>query len=352
MNEVDREFESQLISASAILSPFNEIDKILGNEIYNVNLTQQFSRDSRESEVLLDGIPRTVVVIGVGGIGAWVAQYLSGINGIHNLILIDPDQIELTNLNRTPFNYEDVGELKVNAIANLISKRNAFITVIPLARYFNESLLKEVSESTIMADLHNAGNVHGNSIKHNGILFIDCRDNYFNDYDLFYRFAEDNWNFSHDEVLILRAAYDNTSITLDFSPENHPVMGQGGYTVQPSNIIPASLVALLVCIMAGQYWRYKSLGDTLAKHIFNNPMTFNIDKIIDMLFVGNFVCNKMNNSPLQDLIKDMIVGDRLELTEEDRISLNPPAPPELQETMRYRAENGDEVILPINQIES
>ena len=81
-----------------------------------------------------------VIIIGVGGIGCPVAQYLVS-TGIKHLTLIDNDIIQLSNLNRQIlFNEKDLGEKKVdiakeklrfinsknniNAISKKISKKN------------------------------------------------------------------------------------------------------------------------------------------------------------------------------------------------------------------------------------
>ena len=80
-----------------------------------------------------------VVLVGIGGIGCPVAQYLIA-TGIKNLTLIDNDTIQLSNLNRQIlFNKNDLGKKKVdvakeklvsintnnniNTISNILSKK-------------------------------------------------------------------------------------------------------------------------------------------------------------------------------------------------------------------------------------
>lgn len=68
------------------------------------------------------------VVIGVGGIGSWTA-FLLAIHGIRKLVVIDPDTVEASNLNRTPFMFHHIGVPKVDAIENVIEQFRPLISV-------------------------------------------------------------------------------------------------------------------------------------------------------------------------------------------------------------------------------
>ena len=60
-----------------------------------------------------------ICIVGVGGIGCPLSQYLVN-SGIKDLILVDGDIVEITNLNRQIlFCINDVGEKKVN-----VAKKN------------------------------------------------------------------------------------------------------------------------------------------------------------------------------------------------------------------------------------
>lgn len=53
-----------------------------------------------------------VVILGLGGIGSWVAHELVR-SGVKTLVLIDPDNIELSNLPRTAiYSFQDIGKSK------------------------------------------------------------------------------------------------------------------------------------------------------------------------------------------------------------------------------------------------
>ena len=52
-------------------------------------------------------VPERVSVIGVGGIGTWVAIF-AAMSGVKELELSDPDTVDVTNLNRVPYTTADV----------------------------------------------------------------------------------------------------------------------------------------------------------------------------------------------------------------------------------------------------
>jgi len=81
----------------------------------------------RQQSIPLD-IPKKVVVVGVGGVGSWVAYFLA-MAGVPELWLFDHDTIEQHNLNRVPFLPEDVGKLKTQACAELIKRYRPECTV-------------------------------------------------------------------------------------------------------------------------------------------------------------------------------------------------------------------------------
>lgn len=74
-----------------------------------------------------------VAIVGLGGLGSFVALQLAHL-GIGHLILIDPDQVERTNLNRLlGAGVDDIGQRKVDVYARLIHTIAPEIEVTSLA---------------------------------------------------------------------------------------------------------------------------------------------------------------------------------------------------------------------------
>jgi len=175
---------------------------------------------NRQRDLELDAFD-IVVVIGVGGIGSWVALNL-GLSGIvKNLILIDPDVVESSNLNRTPFRLADIGAPKVDAMKYLILERRAIDVTI-----FMEKTSKKINRMVRKIITENSRGM---------CAIIDCRDEIFTDmYDVPVQYY-------------YKIGYDGLDITIDGDPKSTVVMGEGnGYEVTPSFICPAQFAANLV----------------------------------------------------------------------------------------------------------
>lgn len=70
-----------------------------------------------------------VCVVGAGGIGSPVIQYLAAA-GVGRLTLIDDDRVELSNLQRqTLFGTDDVGRSKAEMAAEAVARLNPHVTV-------------------------------------------------------------------------------------------------------------------------------------------------------------------------------------------------------------------------------
>ena len=82
----------------------------------------------------------TVGIAGCGGLGSNIAIALAR-TGVGNLILVDFDVVELSNLNRQYYFTKDVGELKAIALANHIKAINQDINI---AVYIQEIRPKDV----------------------------------------------------------------------------------------------------------------------------------------------------------------------------------------------------------------
>jgi molybdopterin/thiamine biosynthesis adenylyltransferase len=110
-----------------------------------VELTdKQLKRYARQlilPEVDLEGQQRLlgsgVLIVGTGGLGGPVAQYLSGA-GVGQLRLADDDQVDFSNLPRqVAFDESDVGHSKVEVLAERLARANSDIAIDVRAEKFD-----------------------------------------------------------------------------------------------------------------------------------------------------------------------------------------------------------------------
>jgi len=79
----------------------------------------------------------TVTIIGVGGLGGWIAELLARM-GLGTLILIDGDVFEEDNLNRQLACTEDsLGRAKVTVLAERLARVNSAVEVQPRKIWFS-----------------------------------------------------------------------------------------------------------------------------------------------------------------------------------------------------------------------
>ena len=75
----------------------------------------------------------SVVVVGAGGLGCPVLQYLAGA-GVGRLVIVDHDRVEETNLHRQPlYGMADIGTLKVEAADAALRRFNPGIAIDTVA---------------------------------------------------------------------------------------------------------------------------------------------------------------------------------------------------------------------------
>lgn len=94
-------------------------------------------------------IESTVLIIGVGAVGSWVACNLAE-SGVRNFILIDPDKVEISNLHRQ-FGYseQNIGEYKVDVMEKRLKDYNQGITVKKIKSMLGPETLKQFANEKI-----------------------------------------------------------------------------------------------------------------------------------------------------------------------------------------------------------
>jgi ribosomal protein L31 len=242
---------------------------------------QQFTREHAIGDNRFKKFPPNCMVLGLGGIGSHVADILGSISAVKNIVLFDNDIIELSNLARTIYQYRHIGEYKVEAVAEIISSRNLLPNIYPINMLFNEDTCKKINEDENL-----------DFLKLSNFMVFDCRDNYYGDYDLL------NTIFNQvDTHTVIRAAYNEMSLTIDINPKEHPVWGRGGYNQNTaSHSVPSRLAAILIILCASNYEFLKSTP------LFNIPLTFGVDQLIDFIFKG-ITIDKMDEKERTKIVK-------------------------------------------------
>jgi len=162
-----------------------------------------------------------VTVIGLGGIGSWIALDMS-LAGAKTVVLIDNDRIETTNLNRTPYKFTQIGMFKTQAMKDLILERRFETEVITFEKKLEALTKAELSK------LKNS-------------VVIDTRDNLV------------NLDVGIKPNYYVR--YDGLSATIMTElPDPAFLSGDRGYDIVPSFIAtPQFLAALVTAIVFTGY---------------------------------------------------------------------------------------------------
>ena len=85
-----------------------------------------------------------VLVVGVGGLGSPAALYLAAA-GVGEIVLVDPERVELSNLNRQILHWTpDIGKLKVESAVEKLSKLNPHVKIKPYAVKADEDFLVQL----------------------------------------------------------------------------------------------------------------------------------------------------------------------------------------------------------------
>jgi len=167
---------------------------------------------TRQHDLDLD-VPHTVTVVGVGGVGSWVALDLA----LAKIYLVDHDHIEGHNLNRTPFKQSQIDMEKTAALVELISERRMDAEPVPISQRIEEvtgTFREEMEDSVI----------------------VDCRDH-----------AEPLPDGLQEQI-VMTAGYDGFDFTLHTQPNYEEIWGDEDteYETVPSFIAPPQFVSSII----------------------------------------------------------------------------------------------------------
>lgn len=91
----------------------------------------------------------TVLIVGLGAVGSWVSANLVQ-SGVSNIILMDADAVDVTNLHRQfGYNEADVGKKKIDVLENRLRQYNPELKIIKSESYLDENSLHKFDDIKI-----------------------------------------------------------------------------------------------------------------------------------------------------------------------------------------------------------
>ncbi len=195
-------------------------------------------------------IPEVSTVVGLGGTGFWTAVFLA-MSGVEELILIDSDIVEVSNLNRLPLKEGFVGKKKVTAVQEFVSEIRKIVRIET-----HDLRIKKPDDCQILR----------------GSIFC-CTDN-LRSQQIVCAYCKKN-NLAYQRI-----GYDGTILNVSkaFPLSFEEVKERDGYTVTPSWVIPAVFAA--AAGVSSRIYKELCLMDDLGKlHIQNS--SYVPEKILD-----------------------------------------------------------------------
>lgn len=210
-------------------------------------------------------IPDNVVIIGAGGIGSNLCIKLAQL-GVKKMIIVDADDIEYHNLNRTPFEITQIGMKKVKALKELIFRKRieAGDNINKIFLKSNDMILRENIEDIVIenydtitefeidikAQSTNLELLSEESINEffngNSYVLLDTTDRYFN--------TETITQHSYMQNTYAKLNYDGFQVSITYNPyamvgDEEPaitnldeISESVGYRIIPSFSVPPSLI--------------------------------------------------------------------------------------------------------------
>ena len=190
-----------------------------------------------ERQRLIEGleIPEVASVVGCGGTGFWTALLLA-MSGVKELILLDSDIVEVSNLNRLLLQESSVGKKKAEALKELISGIRKEIRI----EIQDMRIEKPIDCQILRGDIFCCTD----SLKSQQIICAYCKKN---------------------ELAYQRIGYDGTilNVSKTFPLSLKDADEEHGYTVTPSWVIPAVFAA--AAGVASRTYKELCLMDDLGK---------------------------------------------------------------------------------------
>ena len=182
--------------------------------ILNKNLIQRYSRQIVLKDVGPTGqkkiIKSKVLVVGAGGLGCPVIDYLSRA-GVGNIGIVDNDKVNISNIHRQSlYNSKDIGKFKVNVVKQKIKLINPQVKIKTYKVRIEEKNIEKIFKSYD--------------------FIVDGSDNFKT------KFLLNKYCLNHKKILIVGAIskMDGHVFTFNFKNKNDPCL-KCFYQAEPSD---------------------------------------------------------------------------------------------------------------------
>ena len=85
---------------------------------------------------------KSVVILGIGTLGGFIANALSNLDILETLVIIDHDKVEYKNLKNSIYRQIDIGASKTEALIEIIRNKNTDLTILAMNEKYIEGKTK------------------------------------------------------------------------------------------------------------------------------------------------------------------------------------------------------------------
>jgi len=202
------------------------------------NITRSRSEEInlRQKDILADYSDQIALIVGLGGIGNWIAVQ-AALLGVGTLVLFDDDKVETSNLNRTLFKLSHVGEYKTKAVKELVLERRKNIIVLTNEEKFKAEYMTKYSGVDYLFDCTDSTRLKNELAEQFKTQFRTLKSE-----------SSDNYNLPFAPKYA-KLGYDGFYATMCFDDFSTGKWGEdSSYTVTPSFFGTPSIISTLAII--------------------------------------------------------------------------------------------------------
>jgi len=116
--------------------------EVVQREIRLINLLEDYFQSTSEVLKAIERLEKaTVMIVGLGAVGSFLATYLAK-SKVGNLILVDNDQVDLSNLHRQYYFEKDIGLNKAEVLKSDLKTINSEINITIVSKFLTDDFFE------------------------------------------------------------------------------------------------------------------------------------------------------------------------------------------------------------------